>query len=113
MTGEMNAINQDGLDSNGESWPVHAAVAKAVGGVLKPFDSYQGPYISIGPDLRTGTAPYQTPVRMNGMVRLWIQVDEDGVTGYVYREDTDSRSDYAPYWDEEDAINAALSLLQE
>jgi|TARA_R100001530_G_C4231517_1_gene132776 hypothetical protein len=47
MTGEMSWINQDGEDSNGDEWRTHAAVAKAVGGTLRPFDVYQGPYISL------------------------------------------------------------------
>ena len=48
MTGEMNSIQQDGHDSNDEYWPIHAAVAKITGGTLRPFDVYQGPYISSG-----------------------------------------------------------------
>lgn len=46
MTGEMHSIDPDGNDSNGESWPVHAAVARALGCELRPFDKYCGPYIA-------------------------------------------------------------------
>lgn len=54
MTGEMGSIDKNGLDSNGDSWPLQAAIAKRLGGELCPFDRYQGPYIWI-----------------NG-VRLWV-----------------------------------------
>jgi hypothetical protein len=46
MTGEMHRIDQDtGIDSNGDGWPLHLAIAKHTGGELRPFDVYQGPYI--------------------------------------------------------------------
>lgn len=109
MTGEMHAISQDGIDSNGEEWPIHAAIAKAVGGTLQPFDQYQGPYISIGADLRVGNAPYSMPVQHLGIKRLWLTVTEDGIPT-VYREDTDTQAECC--WDDtESAIAAAQSLL--
>lgn len=45
MTGEMSRIDQKGHDSNGDDWPMHAAVAKALRCPLQPFDVYIGPYI--------------------------------------------------------------------
>lgn len=45
MTGEMAWILPDGTDSNGEIWSLHAAVAKAIGAELRPFDKYQGPFL--------------------------------------------------------------------
>lgn len=39
MAGEMTCVH------SGE-WPTHKAVADALGGRLRPFDQYQGPYIA-------------------------------------------------------------------
>jgi len=39
MAGEMTCVH------SGE-WPIHKAVADALGGQLRPFDQYQGPYIT-------------------------------------------------------------------
>ena len=110
MTGEMSRIDQDGTDSNGDVWSTHAAVARAVGGELCPFDSYQGPYIVVGKDIVAGGAPYRMPVPGFGVVRLWL-ISDDAFTGRVYREDNDTMSD--PFWqdDEEAAADAARSLL--
>jgi hypothetical protein len=38
MAGEMTCVNRD-------EWPIHQAVAEALGGQLRPFDAYQGPCI--------------------------------------------------------------------
>lgn len=46
MTGEMSWINSKGEDSNGESYPVHAKVARTLRCRLRPFDQYIGPYIA-------------------------------------------------------------------
>lgn len=109
MTGEMYAIDQDGHDSNGDHWPTHAAIAKALGGTLEPFDAYQGPYVLIGPDLRAGRQPYAAT--LPGPCRLWLQTD-DGVIGQVYREDTDTLSrPFACLGDESEAIDAARELM--
>lgn len=86
MTGEMAWITQEGLDSNGEEWPYHVIIAEAVGGTLKPFDSYQGPYISVGLDLRANGNP--VPAYGFGCVRLWLYEDDDGEP-VIYREDID------------------------
>lgn len=110
MAGEMHSINQDGLDSNGEMWETHAAVAKAVGGKLVPFDVYQGPYILVGEDVRVGERPYQLAVQSVGVVRLWLQSD-DGMSGQVYREDTDTLSPPFPLFITEEAVDAAIGLL--
>ena len=110
MTGEMSWINQDGEDSNGETWSTHAAVAKAVGGELKPFDAYQGPYIAVGGDVTVGESPYALAVQGLGIVRLWLCSD-DGWLGYVYREDNDAQSMRFAMDDESAAIEAALEVL--
>jgi hypothetical protein len=103
MTGEMFYINPEtGEDSNGECWPIHLAIAQAVGGTLKPFDVYQGPYIAVGTDLTVGNSPYAMPVRGLRIIRLWVCSNE------VYREDTEES---LPFWDEEDAVNAAKEIL--
>ena len=95
MAGEMASITQDGIDSDGESWALHAAVAKAVSGELRPFDKYQGPYIR---------SPKGT---------LWLYSD-DGYVAYVWNESTDKTSDPFPMWGkaaEEYAAYAALSVI--
>ena len=114
MTGEMAWINQDGLDANGDVWSTHAAIAKAVGGTLQPFDAYQGPYIAVGADVTAGEPPYALAVRGLGVCRLWLCSDEDGI-GYVYREDTDTRSEPFPLFHsftDELASELAMPLLE-
>ena len=91
MTGEMAWIKQDGTDSNGEEWGVHAAIARALDGTLRPFDVYQGPYIAI-----------------RG-ARLWLTTD-DGVFGQVYNERTDTLSHEFECRDIEAAIEAARTI---
>lgn len=116
MTGEMRSIDQDGNDSNGECWSLHAAIAKAVGGTLQPFDAYQGPYISVGPDIRVGDTSYQVAVQHQGVIRLWISLIEAGgfspEGGFqIWREDTDTCLE--PFWmdDPDRAIELAKELL--
>ena len=110
MTGEMYRINQNGEDNDGNVWGLHAAIAKAVGGQLQPFDQYQGPYIVVGKDLTAGQSPYSMPIQHLGIVRLWV-CPQDDVSSFVYREDTDQSSFAFLYNDTEMAIQAAKSLL--
>jgi len=111
MTGEMYTITQDGVSDDNEQWPLHAAVSRAIGGTLKPFDYYQGPYILLGEDVRIGRKPYDYPVMHVGVVRLWIFQDKRGM-GRIYREDTDTTSDPFHWDDEETAINLAKEILK-
>ena len=46
MTGEMGWIKPNGDAGNGESYPLHAAVARNLRSPLRPFDTYIGPYIA-------------------------------------------------------------------
>lgn len=98
MTGEMGQIGQDGYDPlNKEYWTAHAAVAKAVSGVLRPFDVYQGPYI-------------QTP---HGSI--WINADEaDDCIGVVFIEGggVETRQSFAPAWSDTAAVSAATLALR-
>lgn len=41
MTGEMHSS-----EVTRESYPLHFAIADALGGEVRPFDQYQGPYVS-------------------------------------------------------------------
>lgn len=109
MTGEMHWINQDGVDSNGDAWPLHAIVARAVGGELKPFDSYQGPYIVVGKDIAAGNAPYRVPIRGLGCIRLWVYQNECGEIT-IWREDNNSEV-VVPFDDEETIADCARALL--
>jgi hypothetical protein len=106
----MFAIGADGVDSNGDTWSVHAAIARAVGGTLEPFDVYQGPYVLVGDDRRAGRRPYQ--VTLPGPCRLWVGTDSEGL-GTVSREDTGAVALYWPESSETAAVEAARSLLAE
>jgi len=112
MTGEMYAITQDGVSEDGERWPLHAAVARATGGTLKPFDRYQGPYIVMGEDVRAGIPPYDAPVLLVGVKRLWILSDRYG-RATIYREDTDETSEPFEWDDEVTAVSLAKKILEE
>jgi hypothetical protein len=109
-TGEMS---QEELDANGrEEWPLHYAIADALGGTVKAFDQYQGPYVLIGSESR-GQGVYAPALRGEGVVRLWIS-SEDGMDGIVYNEDNEKQS--APFpligpMAEQDAVSAAEEVL--
>lgn len=113
MTGEMTYIDQDGYDQDGECWFIHAAIARAVGGTLKPFDKYQGCYILVGGGeiVINENSPYRIPISIRGFkpIRLWIVEDDDGLPA-VYREDTE---EMLSFWfdDEDSAIESARILL--
>jgi len=111
MTGEMCWIDQNGMDSNGDCYELHAAVAKAIGGTLQPFDVYQGPYILIGKDVRIGSSPYALASTGMGVKRLWL-VNEDNGWGQWFREDTEQFSSEFWWDDVEEAIEAARELLK-
>jgi hypothetical protein len=108
MTGEMYYIDdKTGVDSDGNEWPLHLAIAKELGGTLKPFDVYQGPYISFGTDITIGNSPYKMPIQHLGCIRLWIFEDSEGLK--VYREDTEES--VLIWFDETIAIEGARELL--
>ena len=92
MTGEMSYISENGKDINGDIWYIHAAIAEALNGKLRPFDKYQGPYIVVDNK------------------KLWI-VDINREEIAVYCEDTDTLS--FPFYPNEieEAIEAAKSLI--
>ena len=105
MTGEMGRIDPiTGEEPDGTVWPIRAAIAKALGGEVMPFDKYQGPYVVVGADVRIGNPPYQYAPSHLGVVRLWVCEDE------IYREDTDTTANFFP-WDIEGAVEAARELM--
>lgn len=106
MTGEMHAS-----EVTRDTFPTHFAIAEALGGSVKPFDQYQGPYVVIGTDIRIGTSPYACAPRGLGIVRLWLCSD-DGVLATVYNEATDAQSEPFFYEDTESAIAAACEVTQ-
>ena len=111
MTGQMYHIDPiTGVEPDGTTWPLHAAIAQAIGGTVQTFDQYQGPYILVGSDIRVGTQRYQLAVQHMGVKRLWVCNEGDCV--YLWREDTDTRSE--PFFiDETDwAIELATTLLE-
>jgi hypothetical protein len=107
MTGEMAWVAQDGKDSNGDIWAYHAILAKAVGGELRPFDVYQGPYVVVGPDMTVGRSPYSHPVQNMGVVRLWLGYNEE-MGDYIYREDIDES---IAFYDEKSLVAAAKEIM--
>jgi hypothetical protein len=110
MAGEMWSIDPvTGVEPDGTEWPVHAAIAKAVGGTVQPFDQYQGPYVLVGDEGRVGSRPYQWLVP--GAIRLWVGYDSEVGLDCVYREDTDESIHYA--FSKMEAIEAAKALLKQ
>ena len=95
MTGEMTTVDRS-------EYPTHFAIAAALGGEVKPFDVYQGPYILVGSEILTGESPYQMAV--GNPTRLWITENS------VYREDTD-REVTCPIDIVDAAIDAARELM--
>lgn len=120
MAGEMPYIDPvTGETPDGEVYSLHAAIAKAVGGTIQPFDVYQGPYVLVGRDVRFGSQPYQYAPKGYGVIRLWVvetgETGHYGPTARVYREDTDTFSDDFDTCGpcaSEDAACAALSLME-
>ena len=106
MTGEMCRS-----ELTAEAYPIHFAIAKALGGSVEPFDQYQGPYVCIGRDVRCGAGPYALAPRGLGIVRLWVCSD-DGAVCTVYNEATNKSS--APFlWnDKRAAVKAARATLK-
>lgn len=102
MTGEMGWIKANGEASDGNSYPVHATVARALRSRLRPFDTYIGPYIA------------------HKRGRLWISSD-DGAVGTVclwpggiapaFCEPI--TADYFPLDDADAALEAARECLRQ
>ena len=108
MTGEMLKS-----EVTREEYPMWFEIADAVNGTVEPFDHYQGPYISVGKDIRVGNEPYAIAPQGLGVVRLWI-VSEDSYTATIYNEANEKHSEPFSLHHRkanEDAINAALSVL--
>ena len=105
MTGETHKIDPiTGEEPDGTVWRLHAAIAKAVGGTVQPFDNqYQGPYVLVG----TEYDKYE-----RGVIRLWIIPVATTADVQVYREDTDSLSSPFKWDDDAKAAKAALSLME-
>lgn len=108
MAGEMTQS-----EVTRESYPLHFAIADAFNGTVKAFDQYQGPYVSIGGDVRVGSGPYAMAPRLPGVVRLWIQAAKgsDGCFVTVYNEDNEKLSKPFPWNDKDAAVDMAASVL--
>jgi len=111
MTGEMSRH-----DLTLDEFPVHFAVAEALGATVEPFDVYQGPYVCVGPDIRCGSEPYQLAPRGLGVVRLWLVAPPDNPDGYGpllcwWNEATECYSN--PFWfdDYDSATEAAREVV--
>lgn len=97
MTGEMNWIKPNGDAGDGESYPLHAAIARALRSRLRPFDTYVGPYI----DHKRGKIFITSEDGCTGTVCMW-----PGGVAPAYREPL--VSEYFPAEDV-DAARAAVS----
>ena len=88
MTGEMHES-----EVTREAYPLHFAIADELGGEVRPFDQYQGPYV-------------QTPKG-----NLWLCPLEDTCFVFVYNERTGNKSACFP-WDAMDelVVEAALEV---
>ena len=102
MTGEMSWIKPNGDDSNGEGWPVHAKVARALRCRLRPWDVYCGPYIQT----KRGKLFLSTEDGMSGTACLW----PSGVAP-AYREPV--TCDFPSVDDVDDALEACRAVLRE
>ena len=100
MTGELAQS-----EVTRETYPMHYAIADALGGAVIAFDTYQGPYILIGEDIRGGEGVYATAPTGLGVTRLWIS---DGPI--IYNEATEKSM---PFFDDapETAIAAAQATI--
>jgi hypothetical protein len=88
-------MSQADLDHSGrEEYPLHYAVADALGGKVRPFDVYQGPYISIP-----------------GEGRIFINT-EDGMICQWFNEHTNRVSPEFSFEDENGAVDAAIAILE-
>jgi len=107
-TGEMTQSEAD----NREEWPLHHTIADALGGKVKAFDQYSGPYVLIGSEVR-GQGVYAPAIPMKGTVRLWIQMVE-GAEGLVqvYNEDSKKLSEPFPWDDTVAAVEAAKQTFE-
>jgi hypothetical protein len=107
-TGEMTQSEAD----SPEEWPIHHAIAQALGGKVKAFDVYQGPYILIGSEIR-GEGVYAPAFPQAGTVRLWVQSEGDGGLLTVYNEENEKQSEPFAWDDTIAAVEAARSVLGE
>ena len=116
MAGEMTAS-----EVTRENFPIHFAIADALGGTVHPFDYYQGPYIMVGgTDMRAGTGVYAVPLptRITGGNRLWIvTADDECVELAVYNESNDRKSAPFPQFKDETrthefAVMAAREVVE-
>jgi hypothetical protein len=99
-------------DVTRESYSLHFAIADALGGKVRPFDMYQGPYVVIGNDVRIGIEPYAY-CPPGTATRLWL-CSEDGCGGAVYNEANDKQSKPFPFdipGAEQIAVEMARSVL--
>ena len=88
MTGEMHES-----EVTREMYPIHFAIADKIGGAVRPFDQYQGPYI----------------LSVKGH-RLWLYMEDDAPIAIIYNERTDSKSKPFHYENIEAAKDAALTV---
>ena len=102
MTGEVSWIKPNGDDSNGDRWPVHAAVARALRCRLRPWDAYCGPYIAH----KRGKLWISSEDGMSGTACLW-----PGGTAPAYREPI--TADFPNVYDTEQALDACRAVLRE
>jgi hypothetical protein len=101
MTGEMSWIKADGEAADGNTYPVHASVARKLRSPLRPFDTYIGPYIAH----KRGRIFISSEDGCVGTVCLW-----PGGIAPAFREPI--VAEYFPLDDAEQALAATRDVLQ-
>lgn len=95
MTGEMSQS-----EVTREAWPIHFAIADSLGGEVRAFDQYQGPYV------RASRQGNRRPRK------LWLSYVADGFAR-LYDEVSDRQSRVFPYcesWAAEYAVGLVADL---
>lgn len=101
MTGEMSWVKPNGEAADGNTYAVHAVVARALRCRLRPFDAYIGPYVQT----KRGKLFISTEDGAGGTVCLW----PDGQPPSMREPIT---ADYFPFDDSVAALAAARDVLK-
>lgn len=82
MTGEMSQS-----EVTREAWPIHFAIADALGGEVRAFDQYQGPYVFVPRQGRFRARKLWLNWVANGFARIYDEMSDRWSTAFPYCED--------------------------
>ena len=74
----------------------------------RAFDQYQGPYLAVRNDLRSGRGVYAPLVSLPGAVRVWYSGDGEG--GFLIEHVTDSTTEFEEV-DTDKAVERLVEVL--